>query len=78
MAAWQAISRNCVLVPVPGLGVLTLPSPQSMAFYGGLAALGVAGIVEWPVAAVLALGHLLAEDHHHRLLSSFGEALAEA
>jgi hypothetical protein len=30
------------------------------------------------VAAFLTAGHLLAEDHHHRLLHDFGEALEKA
>ena len=78
VAAWQAISANTLRLHVPRLGGLTLSSPQSLAFYAGLAAVGVAGIFDWPVLAVLGVGHLLAEDHHHRLLESFGEALAEA
>ncbi len=77
-AAWQAISSNTIRLPVPALGTLTLPSPQSLAFYAGLAVVGAAGLIDWPVIAVLAAGHLLAEDHHHRLLHSFGEALTEA
>jgi hypothetical protein len=78
MAAGRAISATSVRLPLPGLGTLALPPPQSLAFYAGLLAIGTAGIIDWPVVAVLGLGHLLAEDHHHRLLQSFGEALGEA
>lgn len=77
-AARQAIDKNTARVNLPGLGVITLPSPMRLAWYGGLATIAAFGIIEWPVAAVLAAGHLLAEDHHNRLLHDFGEALEEA
>lgn len=77
-AARKAIDRNSVRLDVPGVGIVTLPSHLHLAWYGGLATVAALGIVEWPVAAVLAVGHLLAEDHHHRLLHDFGEALGEA
>jgi hypothetical protein len=64
-------------LPEP-IGTVRLPSPQQLAFYGGIAALGVFGIIDWPVALVIGIGHLLADDHHHKLLANLGEALAEA
>ncbi|PKW13127.1 hypothetical protein [Saccharopolyspora spinosa] len=33
-----------------------LPSPQMMAFYGGLGALAALSVIEWPVAAVIGVG----------------------
>lgn len=41
--------------PIPSSG-----SGQRLLFYTGMAALGVAGIVEWPVAAAIAAGTYLA------------------
>lgn len=64
-------------LPEP-IGTVRLPSPQQLVFYGGIAALGVFGVIDWPVALVIGIGHLLAEDHRHKLLANFGEALAEA
>jgi hypothetical protein len=61
-----------------GMGTLRLPEPQRLAYYGGLAALGLFGVLDWPVVMVLGIGHLLAEQHHHQCLHDFGEALAEA
>ena len=61
-----------------GIGPVRVPSPDRLAFYGGIAALALFGIVEWPVALVIGIGHLLADDHHHKLLADFGEALGEA
>ncbi len=61
-----------------GIGPVRVPSPDRLAFYGGIATLALFGIVEWPVALVIGIGHLLADDHHHKLLADFGEALGEA
>ena len=73
------IESDTLLIELPhGMGKVRLPSPKQLAFYGGIAALAVFGVVDWPVAVVLGVGHLLAEDHHHRALVEFGEALAEA
>ena len=64
-------------LPEP-IGTVRLPSPQRLVYYGGIAALGVFGIVDWPVVLVIGIGHLLAEDRHHQLIADFGKALAEA
>ncbi len=73
------IDNHTLRVTLPdNLGAIRLPEPQRLAFYGGIAALAAFGILEWPVAAVLGIGHLLADDHHHKCLCEFGEALAEA
>ncbi len=78
-AAAQAIEKDSIRIELPdGLGSVQVPSPERLAFYGGIAALAALGIMEWPVALVIGLGHLLAEDHHHKLLADFGQALAEA
>lgn len=78
-AAAQALDKHTIRVTLPdNIGTIRLPEPQRLAFYGGIAALAAFGIVDWPVAAVLGIGHLLAEDHHHKCLCDFGEALAEA
>jgi hypothetical protein len=55
-----------------------MPPLDQIAFMGGIATLAVIGIIEWPVAAVLTVGHILAHNRHHALLRDFGEALDEA
>jgi hypothetical protein len=35
-------------------------------------------IIEWPVALIIASGHVLAEQHHNRLAEELGEAIEEA
>jgi len=78
-AAARVVDRHTIHVRLPdNAGTIRLPEPQRLAFYGGMAALAAFGIIEWPVAVVLGVGHLLAEDHHHKCLCEFGEALAEA
>ena len=44
----------------------------------GLAALGLFGVLDWPIVMALGIGHLLAEQSHNQWLHDFGEALAEA
>ena len=77
-AVLRAIEKNTTQVAVPALGRLHLPPPQTLAWLGGLTALAVLEIVEWPVAVVIGAGHLLAHQTHLQLLRDFGEALEEA
>jgi len=78
-AAAQVLDKHSMLITLPdGLGTVRLPTPDRLAFYGGITALAVLGIVEWPVALVIGIGHLLADDHHHKVLAEFGQALGEA
>lgn len=57
---------------------LMLPAPEHMAFYAGLGAMAVFGLMEWPVVAVLLVGHTLVNAQHNKVLQSLGEALEEA
>jgi hypothetical protein len=78
-AVTAAISKEGGRIVLPyGIGPVRVLSPDRLAFYGGIAALALFGIMEWPVALVIGVGHLLADDHHHKLLADFGEALGEA
>jgi hypothetical protein len=77
-AAGQAIQKNAAHVTLPGIGEIALPDPQRLAWLGGIAILVAVGLVEWPVALVLSLGHLLSESHHNHIVRDFGTALEEA
>jgi membrane protein required for beta-lactamase induction len=46
-------------------------------FYAGVGAMAVLGIMEWPVAAALLVGHTLVNAQHNKVLQSLGEALEE-
>ena len=63
---------------LPVLGTVRLPEPQRLTYYAAVGALGVLGMLEWPVALVLAGGHALAADQHNRAVQQFGEALEDA
>lgn len=64
-------------VNLPVVGQVEIPPPEQLAYYGGLAALAALEIIDWPVAAVIAAGHLLASNHRNRLLEELGEAMEE-
>ena len=64
-------------IQLPVLGELNLPAPEQVAFIGGVAFLAVIGVLEWPVAALLGIGHVLATDAHRKVVRAFGEVLEE-
>ncbi len=65
-------------VRVPVVGEVRLPGAGQLAFLGGLGLLAALEIVEWPVAAVVAVGHVLTASRSNRVVREFGEALEEA
>jgi hypothetical protein len=52
-----------VRLPLPSLSLPAMPAtvPKRALWWGGLAALAVVGVVEWPVAAVVGAGSYVAE-----------------
>lgn len=64
-------------VELPVFGRVTVPRPEQLAYYGGLALLAVFDLIDWPVAVAVAAGHLLASSHHNEILEQLGEALEE-
>jgi hypothetical protein len=56
-------------IPMPGLSYVGdagrlmagyLPPPERLAFYGGLGLAAVLGAIDWPVAAAIGLGTMIA------------------
>jgi hypothetical protein len=78
LAAERAVSRTSTHVELPFIGVVHLPAKEELAFIGGVTALAAVGILEWPVALLLGIGHTLATNRHNKLMTEFGEALEEA
>ena len=78
VAAERAVQRNSLQVRLPIAGEVQLPAPDEIAYIGGVAVLAMVGMLEWPVAILLGVGHGLAGLRHRKLLRSFGEALEEA
>jgi hypothetical protein len=64
-------------INLPVIGNFEIPRPEQLAYYGGLAALAAFELIDWPVAIVIAAGHILASNHHNRLLEEIGEAMEE-
>jgi len=62
---------------LPVLGAVRLPEPQQLGYFAAIGALGVLGVLEWPVALVLASGHFLASNQRNRVVQQFGEALED-
>ena len=46
-------------IKVPGLPPVPLPSPETALYYGGIAALVAAELIDWPVALAVVVGHEL-------------------
>ena len=65
-------------VELPVVGRVRLPRPEQLAYYGALGALAAVEIIEWPVALVLAAGHVLMQNEHSRVAQEVGEALEDA
>lgn len=64
-------------IELPVVGQVTVPRPEQLAYYGGLGLLAVFGLLDWPVALVIAAGHILASNHHNHVLEELGEAMEE-
>jgi len=65
-------------VNLPVVGQMEIPRPEQLAYFGGLAALAALELIDWPVAVVIAAGHLLASNHHNKILEELGDAMEEA
>ncbi len=77
-AARKVDDASHIRVTLPLLGTVRLPEPQRLTYYATIGALGVLGVLEWPVALVLAGGHALTSDQHNRAVQQFGDALEDA
>jgi len=57
---------------------VTLPPLDKLAFYAGVTGAAALGLIEWPIAALTCLGHLLSDDRRNRTLHALGDALDAA
>ena len=78
LAAERAVQRDSLHLQLPVVGGVRLLPPEQIAFLGGVTALAIIGLLEWPVAVLLGVGHGLAMRQHNKVMHAFGEALAEA
>lgn len=65
-------------VDLPVIGHVRIPRPEQLAFFATLGVLAAFEIVEWPVALLVAAGHVLMQDQHNRVAQEVGEALEGA
>ena len=54
------------------------PTRGSVAWYGALGVMTGAGLIEWPLAAVVAAGHLIAENTRSEAVSGAAEGAESA
>lgn len=71
----QTVQDNGWSISLPLVGNVLLPPPDHLAWYLGVGALSVLEMIDWPVAAVLVVGRLLADNRRNKMLAEFGEAL---
>lgn len=64
-------------IPVLDLHV-NRPSRGSLAWYGGVGAMATIGLVEWPLAAILVTGHVVAENSGSSSVSEAAEGASDA
>ena len=78
LAAERAVERNSTHIDLPVIGAVHLPAKEELVYIGGVTALAAVGLLEWPVAILLGIGHTLSTNRHNKLIREFGEALGEA
>ncbi|ART71596.1 hypothetical protein BTO20_26335 [Mycobacterium dioxanotrophicus] len=69
---------DSVEIGLPVVGKVRIRQPERLVYYGAVAVLAAAEIIEWPVALVLGVGHALADNHHSKVAQELGSALEEA
>lgn len=52
---------------------LNKPTRSSLAWYGGISAMAAFGLIEWPLAAVVAAGHLISENSRSEAVTGAAE-----
>jgi hypothetical protein len=58
--------------------MVDLGPPDQLVYFAGIATLAALEIIDWPLAVIIAAGHLLADQRRSRTLHAFGEALEQA
>lgn len=76
-AAEHICANNCITVRGVGWHI-ELPPKDQLVFLAGLGLLALGGLMSWPVALAVAVGHDLARSRHSRALREFGQALEDA
>jgi hypothetical protein len=72
------MERSCLRVRLPLVGQVNLPPVERLAYFVGVGALAAVELIDWPVAIIIATGHVLADQHVSRVAKGLGEALEDA
>jgi hypothetical protein len=64
-------------VSLPVVGRIRIPRPDQLAYYGALAGLAALEIIDWPIAVAIGAGHILASQHHNKVVQELGEVLGD-
>lgn len=73
-ASYEANMADHLVMTLPILGEVVLPTPAQLSYHAAVATLLALEIIDWPIALVIAAGHALASQQHHRTVERFGEA----
>ncbi len=76
-AAAKAVESHGTTLTIPAVGELNLPSKGTLAYFVAIGALAAFGVLEWPVAAIVGVGHLLSQQRGNAILEEFGEGLSD-
>lgn len=57
-----------VTLPLIGLRI-DLPRPERLAWYAGLGVMAAFELVDWELALVIGLGHLIADNAHNKTIA---------
>jgi hypothetical protein len=77
-AAQRVNAHHDLQINLPGLGMVDLGPPDQLVYFAGIATLAALEIIDWPLAVIIAAGHLLADQRRSSTLHAFGEALEQA
>ncbi len=72
--AVKQATRNLRHVHVPVIGEIEVPPPERVAFYAGMGVMAAVGLIEWPLAIVVAAGHVLADQNMFARIRGLGAA----
>jgi hypothetical protein len=75
-AVVNPVPRGPIRIHFEGLGTITLPGIDTLAFLGGVGLMAALGLVGWPLAALFALIRILTSISGNAMLNGLGDALA--
>ena len=80
----QASSKRTSSRPQTQVSAVTLPlvhskvAPEQLAYFGALGVLAALELIEWPLAAALVAGHVIATRAHRQIVREMAAGVDEA